>query len=125
LLAALALWLAAGRRGSFAQALSLAVHASVAPAVGQIVATPLHYMRESLTTPLNLGTVLPLLDEGTLPARVLGSVDLFALWWLGLLAIGAASMTRRPARGYLGRALVLYTGIAAALTVVQAVSGGS
>ena len=38
----------------YATALAIAVHASVVLALQQIVATPLHYVRESLTSPTNL-----------------------------------------------------------------------
>lgn len=114
-----------GRRASYTQALAVAVYASVVLALGQIIVTPLHYLRESLTSPLTVAAALPFVAEGTLLSRVLGAIDLFGLWWLGLLAIGAAALTRRPARGFLGHALAMYAGIAAMLAVAQAVSGGS
>jgi hypothetical protein len=84
----------------FVQALSIVVHASVVLAIGQLFATPLHYLRESLTNPLNLAAVLPLMEEGTIPARLFGTIDLFALWWLVLVAIGISQLTGRPARRY-------------------------
>ena len=40
------------------------------------------------------------MEEGTLPARFFGTLDLFALWWMGLLAIGLAALTRRRVRRY-------------------------
>jgi hypothetical protein len=78
------LWLVArtSATATLTQALALAVHASVALAVGQVVATPLHYLRESLTSPLNLATVLPLMEQGTVASRFFGALDVFALWWI-------------------------------------------
>ena len=65
------------------QALAIVVHATVVLLIGQVIVTPLHYVRESLTSPLNLAAVLPLMDDGTLPARFFGSLDIFVLWWCG------------------------------------------
>ena len=46
-------------------ALAIAVHATVVLAVQQIVATPLHYVQESLTSPTSVAGLLRVFDEGT------------------------------------------------------------
>ena len=128
LAAAAGCWLAARSAGSparFVQALSVAVHASVVLALGQLVATPIHYVRESLTSPLNLGAVLPLVEEGTAAGRFFGVVDLFAVWWLGLLAVGLAALTGRPARRYAMSFAAVYVGFAAVMAGVIAALGGT
>ena len=107
----------------YAVALAIAVHASVVLAVQQVVATPLHYLRESLTSPTNLAGLLPMLEEGSWPARLLGSVDLFGLWWMWVVSIGVAAATGLPARRYLWRLLLVYVGIAAIVATVFAVMG--
>lgn len=114
-----------GAAMSMAVALAISVHASVALALQQLVAAPLHYLRESLTSPTNLAVFLPGLDEGSLGARLFGAVDVFGLWWIWLLAIGVAGATGRPARRYFGRLLVVYLGAAAAIAVIMTLSGGS
>jgi len=88
-----------------------------------VVATPLHFVRESLTSPTNIAGVLPLLEQGSLPARWLGSIDLFGLWWVWLMAVGLAAATGRPARRYLARLMVAYVGVAALVAAVFAVLG--
>ena len=108
-----------------AAALAVAVHASLVLALQQLVATPLHYLRESLTSPTSLAAFLPMLDDGTAAARIAGTLDLFGLWWLWLLALGVAAATGRPARRSLGRLLVIYLGTAAAIAGVMVWSGGS
>ena len=95
----------------FRQALSIVVHASVVLLLGQLVATPLHFVRESLTSPLNLAAVLPLMEDGTAPARFAGSLDLFALWWAALLAIGLSVLTRRRSMRYVWSIAAVYVGI--------------
>jgi hypothetical protein len=106
-------------------ALAIVVHASVVLALQQVVATPLHYVRESLTSPTNLSGLLPMLDEGTWPARWVGSIDVFGLWWIWLLAVGLGAATQRPSSGYLWKLLLAYFGIAAIVAGVFAVMGAN
>jgi hypothetical protein len=111
-----------GRPATFAQALSVAVHASVVLVLGQLIATPLHYVRESLTTPFNLAAILPLMEAGSVAARIFGSIDVFALWWAGLLALGLSALTGRRARHYAWPIAALFLGfgiVAATLTVAM------
>ena len=112
-----------GTRLPFVTALAVAVHATVVLAVQQIVATPLHYVSESLTSPTNLAGVLRVFDEGTLPARLFGAIDVFGLWWMWLLSLGLAASAGKPARRYLWRLLAVYVGVAALVAAVFAVMG--
>jgi hypothetical protein len=106
-------------------ALALSVHASSALVVQQLVAAPLHYLRESLTSPTNLSVFLPGVEDGTVAARLFGAIDLFGLWWIWLLAIGVAAATGRPARRYVVRLLLGYLCVAAGVAAVMTLSGGS
>jgi hypothetical protein len=128
LAAAAVLWLVARaeqRTVRFKQALSIVVHASVVLLLGQLVATPLHYLRESLTSPLNLAAVLPLMEEGTAPARVAGSLDLFALWWAALLAMGLSVLTRRRSMRYAWSIAAVYVAFAAVVAGLTTAMGAS
>jgi hypothetical protein len=113
----------AGARVTFVTALAIAVHATVVLAVQQVVVTPLHYVNESLTSPTNLAGLLRVFDEGSVPARLFGAIDVFGLWWMWLLAVGLGAATARPARQYIGRLLAVYLGVAAVVAAVFAVSG--
>lgn len=108
----------------FGTALAIAVHASVVLALQQIVATPAHYAYESLTSPSNLAGILRVFDEGTWPARLFGTIDVFGLWWLWLLSVGLAAAAARPARRYFWRLLAVYVGVAALAAALFAVLGG-
>jgi hypothetical protein len=114
-----------GVAATASQAVAVSVYASVPLVLGNVAATPWHYVRESLTSPFNLAALLPLADEGTWAARLLGSVELFGLWWTWLLAVGLAAITGRPARRSLAWLLALYLGVAAVMSAVLAMSGGS
>ena len=103
---------------------AISVHATLALAIQQLVATPLHYLAESLASPTNLAAWLGL-ESGTVGARLFGAIDVFGLWWIWLLAVGAAAATRRPARRYFARLLLVYGGVVAALAAVMTLAGGS
>jgi hypothetical protein len=127
-LAAIGVWLVARREGTAAalsQTLALSVYASVVLVIGQVLATPLHYVRESLTSPLNMAAILPLMEEGTLPARFFGTLDFFALWWVGLLALSLSVLTGRRMGRYFWPFLALYLVFAASIAGLIAVMGGS
>jgi len=110
-------------RVTFVTALAIAVHATVVLAAQQVVATPLHYVFESLTSPTNVAGILRVFDEGSWPARLFGTIDVFGLWWMWLLAIGLSAATDRPARQFLWKLLAVYAGIAAVVAAVFAVLG--
>jgi len=109
---------------SFVTALAITVHATVVLALQQLIATPVHYAYESLTSPTNLAGILRLFDEGTWPARLFGTIDVFGLWWMWLLSLGLAAATARPASRYWWRLLAVYVGVAALVAAVFAVLGG-
>ena len=124
--AGLCLWARRHAPGvGYLAALSVTVHASIVLALQQVVATPLHALRESLTSPFNLAAMLPFFDEGSVPARILGTVELFGLWWALLLAIGAAALTGRTARACAGPLVGTYLGVAAVVAGVVVLMGGS
>jgi hypothetical protein len=128
LITAAAIWVAARRDGataSMSQALTIAVHASVVLLIGQLIATPLHYVRESLTSPLNLAALLPFMVDGSPQARFFGTMDLFALWWGGLIAVGLSVLTGRRVGRYLAWVAALFAAFAAVVAVTVAVMGGA
>lgn len=117
-------WVGRGA-GGFAPTLSVAIHASTALVAQQLVATPFHMVRESLTSPFNLAALLPLFDEGSLPARFLGTVEVFGLWWVCLIAIGCAALSGRRAGEFMMPLFGVYLAVAAALASLVVLTGGS
>jgi hypothetical protein len=103
----------------------VAVHASAALVAQQLAATPLHFVRESLTSPFNLAALLPFFDEGSLPARFFGTVELFGLWWVWLLALGCAALAGRQARHFVLPLLGIYVGVAGVIAALVVLTGGS
>ncbi|HJU41626.1 MAG TPA: YIP1 family protein [Vicinamibacterales bacterium] len=120
---ALGMMLLARRDGTsltFVTALAIAVHATVVLALQQVIATPLHFAYESLTSRTNLAGLLGVFDEGSWPARLFGAIDIFGLWWIWLLSLGISAATTRPSRRYFWKLLAVYMGIAAIVVTVFA-----
>lgn len=112
-----------GVRLGFITALAITVHATVVLALQQLVATPLHYVTESLTSPTTLAGVLRIFDEGTWAARLFGSIDVFGLWWTWLLSVGLAAAAGGRTRRYWFRLMAVYVGVAVIVAAVFAVMG--
>jgi hypothetical protein len=114
-----------GARVPFGTALAVATHTGVILALRMIVSAPVAYARETTASATSLGAWFPALDEAAPLARLLGLIDLFAVWWVVLLAIGVSVLYRRRtgrvAVGFIG----LYAGLALALALAMAAFGGT
>ncbi len=115
----------AAGEASYRQVLAIVAHAGVILGLRQLVATPLSYSRETLASPTTLGLFFPMLDEASPPARFLGAVDLFVVWWVIVLAVGVALLYRRSAGSTALAFVGVYIGFAALLAIAMAVSGGT
>jgi hypothetical protein len=69
--------------------------------------------------PFNLAVFLPMLDEGSVVARALGTMDLFVLWLMLVLAVGVSVLYGRATR----RIFVTLAGVYVVVAVVIAVTG--
>jgi hypothetical protein len=108
----------------FAQVLTVVVHASAILAVRALVATPMNYARESLGGATSLSMVMPAFAESSFPARLLGAVDIFIVWWVVLVAMGLAILYRTRTLPIARWLFGAYAGGAAALALTQALRGG-
>lgn len=107
-----------------AQVLTIVVHASAVFAVRALVSTPIDYARESLGGATSLSVVMPAFGESTFPARLLGAVDIFAVWWVVLVAMGLSILYRTRTLPIARWLFGAYAGGAAALALTQALRGG-
>lgn len=116
---------ATGGEATFKQIFTIVVHSGVVSVVMQLFTLPLNYFRESLSSPTNLAALLPMVPEGTFWAYLLGSVDIFWIWWLMVLAIGLAVLYRRRTQPIAVTLFVIYGVIALAVAGVRSMMGGS
>lgn len=119
-----------GRRGSdeelprLAQVLTVVVHASAILALRSIVATPINYARESIGGATSLSMVMPAFAESSFPARLLGALDFFVVWWVVLIALGLSILYRTRTVTIARWLFGAYAGGAAVLALTQALRGG-
>ena len=116
---------ALGGDSSFKQTFAVVVHTSAITVVQQLFVTPLNYVRESMSSATNLAVFLPMLDEGSFAAKLLGTVDLFIVWWVVLLAIGLGVLYRRKTGPIAAGLFVVYGIIAIIIAVVTSRGAGA
>src|SRR6185312_5253840 len=98
---------------------------SVVTAVRALFSTPLNYARESLSSPTTLTAVLPFFADNTFAARLLGSIDLFLIWWIVSLAIGFGVLYKRRTTPIATTMLVAYAAIAVAIAGIRSLLAGA
>jgi hypothetical protein len=116
---------ALGGDASFKQAYAVAAHSQILIALQQAFVTPLNYVRETMSSATNLGVFLPMLDETSFAARLLGSIDLFWIWWIVNLAIGIAVLYKRKTAPVAWSLLAVYLVIALAIAIATTALGGA
>jgi hypothetical protein len=116
---------AAAPEVAFRQVFAIAAHAGVILALRQLIAAPIVYTRETLASPITLGTFVQMLDATSPFARFFSIIDLFVVWWALVLAIGMSVLYRRPARRLAGVFVGAYVTLAVVLTAVMAATGGT
>jgi Yip1-like protein len=116
---------ALGGDATFKQVYAVVAHSGVIIAVQQLFTLPLDYVRETLSSPTNLGVFLPFLDENSFPARLLGSIDLFVIWWSISLAIGLGVLYRKRTGPIATTLLVIYVTIGLVIAAVKTALAGA
>lgn len=114
-----------GGDATYRQVLAVVAHAGVILALRQVIAAPVNYARETLASPTTTTVFFTMLDEASPVARFLGIIDLFVLWWVGVLAVGMSVLYRRPARTLAVIFIGAYITLALILAIVMAVTGGT
>lgn len=84
-----------GGAATFKQVMAVVAHSQFISALAFLVTTPINYAKGAMTGSTSLAVLFPMLDESSFVARLLGMLDLFAIWWLFVLAIGLAVLYRR------------------------------
>jgi len=115
---------ALGGEAAFKQVYAIVVHSGAIMVVQALFGLPLAYARESLSGTTNLGVFVPFLDENSFAARMLGSLDLFLIWWMVSLAIGLGVLYRRRTGPIATTLLVIYAAIGVVIAAIKAVSSG-
>lgn len=116
---------ALGCDATFKQVFAVVSHSGFVVALQQLFVLPLDYARQSLSSPTNLSVFLPMLDENSFPARMLGSIDLFVIWWAVSLAIGLGVLYRKRTAPIATTLLIMYAVIAVVIAAVKTALSGA
>ena len=114
-----------GGDATFRQTYAVVAHSGVILVVQQLFVLPLDYARESLSSPTNFAVFLPFLDENTFAARLLGSIDLFLIWWAMSLAIGLGVLYRRRTGPIATTLIVVYVVIGLVIAGIKTALAGA
>jgi hypothetical protein len=113
-----------GGNATYRQVLAIVTHSGAVNLVQQLFVTPLNYARSSLSSPTNLSVFLPMLEEGSFLASFFGTIDLFIVWWILVLAIGLGVLYRRKTSPIAVGLFLVYGVIALAIAAVKSALGG-
>lgn len=106
-----------GGTATFKQVMAVVAHSQIISALAFLVSTPINFAKQSMTGATNLAVLFPMLDESSFAARLLGMLDLFAIWWVAVLSIGLAVLYKRKT----GSVATALFGIYAVIALVIAV----
>jgi hypothetical protein len=120
-----AVFLALGGETSYRRVLAVVAHSGVVTLVQQLFVMPLNYLRESLSSPTNLSVFLPMLDETGFLASFLGTIDLFLIWWIFVLAIGLAVLYKKRTRPVALGLFASYAAIGLVIAATKAAFAGA
>jgi len=109
-----------GGEATFEQVFAVVAHSGVVLAAAALFALPLDYARETMSSPTSLTVFLPMLEESSFAARLLGSFDLFRMWWAISLAIGLGVLYRRRTAPIAGTLVIIYMALAVLYAAVTA-----
>jgi hypothetical protein len=114
-----------GGTATYKQMLAVVAHSGAITVVQQLFSMPLNYARQSLSSPTNLSVFFPMLEEDSVLSALLGSIDLFIVWWVLVLAVGLSVLYKRPTRSTATVLFVVYALIAAGFALAKAAFSGA
>lgn len=114
-----------GGSATFKQVMAVVAHSQIISALAFLVTTPINYAKGAMTGATNLAVLFPMLDESSFVARLLGMLDLFALWWLFVLAIGLGVLYKRKTSSVATVLFGIYAVIALGVAAFLSSRGGA
>ncbi len=116
---------ALGGEASFKQVLTVLVHAGAVSTLSAIISGTVNYFRGGVGSVTNLGALLPMLPEKSFGANLLGTIDIFLIWWLIVLAIGLGVLYKRRTQPIAISLLSVYALIGIVIAIVKSRAGGA
>jgi hypothetical protein len=116
---------ALGGDATFRQQFAVVVHAAPIGVLHQLFTIPVNYAKGTMGSVTNLAVLLPMLDETSFLARLLGAIDIFYIWQLVVLSIGLAVLYRRRTQPIATTLIGIYLAIAGVVALVMSRLGGA
>jgi membrane protein, antimicrobial resistance system len=116
---------AMGGEASFKQVYSVIAHAGVVSMLGATFSGTINYFRGATGSVANLGALLPMLPEKSFLGSLLGTIDVFLVWYVVVLAIGLAVLYRRRTQPIALALVGVYAVIALGIALVKSRVGGA
>jgi Yip1-like protein len=116
---------AMGGNATFKQVFAVVAHTGAIGLLGQLFTVPMNYMRGVMTSATNLAVAFPFVPETSFLGRLLGTIDLFLIWQLVVLAIGLGVLYRRRTQPIAITLFVVYAIIALIIAFVRSSFGGT
>ena len=113
-----------GGDATFKHVFAIVVHSGFIITLQQLFVLPLDYVRESFTSPTTLAVFLPFLEDNTFAARLLGSIELFIIWWAVSLAIGLGVLYKRQTGPIAAGILTVYFVIVLVIAAIRTALAG-
>jgi hypothetical protein len=114
---------ALGGEASFKQVYSVYIHSGVIGVVSAMLTGVVNYFSGRAGSVANLGALLPMLPEKSFVANLLGTVDIFLIWSVIVLAIGLGVLYKRRTQPIAISLLSVYAVIALVIAVVKSRGG--
>ncbi len=114
-----------GGDASFRQAFAVVSHSYVVLVMQSFFSLPLNFMRESLSSTTTLSIFFPMVDNGSFAGQLLGSIDLFRIWWILSLSIGLGVLYKKRTAPTAWSLLALYLIIALLIAGVRSAFSGA
>ena len=111
--------------GTFKQLFAVLVHAGVISALSAMFTGPLNLARGAVGSATNLAVLLPMIDEASFLGRLLGTIDLFFVWFLIVLAVGLGVLYRRRTQPIAIGLFGVYAVFAVVIALVRSRVGGA
>jgi hypothetical protein len=114
-----------GGDASFKAVYAIVVHSGAILVLQPFFGLPLAYARESMSSATNLAVFFPFLDDTSFTARLLGSIDLFLIWWIVSLSIGLGVLYRKRTGPIATTMLIVYVLIGVLIATIKSMTSGA
>lgn len=108
-----------GGNATFKHVYAIVAHSAIVIALQQVFATPISYARGEFASVTDLSLFVPMLEDEHPVRMLLGSIDLFVIWWVISLAIGLGVLYKRQTGPVATGLLATYVGLALIITGIR------